>query len=261
MFTFKRFQDSSNKQLIDAVEQNNLAEVKKLLETQTLFRPKADIHAGYMEYTTPLMIAMRKGYKDIADYLNTYKDAFYGTVKMAVDTGYTETLDFLYQNKDINEPLRESGEALIHIVARVTGHDNMIGYAIEKGADVNAVMWDSEKHRNVTPLDIASSYPSYRIEQAGGKHAYDLKSDDKKKPIPTQSTGDWQKMTPKELERELTTNDSLLQKLIITGALTKAFDVFSYEQSMDIYKEISPKLDKKTQNSVEMIIRDKREQR
>ncbi len=268
---FQAWTDSS---LILAVKNNDLAAVKKLIETESFLRPKANPAVRH-GYCTPLYLAVLKGNDEIADYLKTYPAAVMQSVECALLTDDIGMIMNVFNGRGLNAPLNKNGETLLHVAARVGMNSEMLDCLIRSGADALIEMKDPKTGRMVLPSEVAqqndSLYAYVKLKQAerealaSGRKPYQVFVEEelqKPEPEPEQvipmTKAELKKMKPDELEKELTTNDTMIKRLLITGLLADAFKIFPYDKSREIYKKVAPKLDISNRHLVEETIRAQR---
>lgn len=125
-----------NEKLINAVREGNLEEVKKLIIEG------ASVNAANDSWGTALDIALRRDFKEIAEFLikqgSDVTRISKSTFALVVDRGSKELVELLLAHGvNVNVVLRYGRTALM--IAACKSNKEMIEFLIEHGADVNAV--------------------------------------------------------------------------------------------------------------------------
>ena len=131
----------ADRALLDAAENGNIEAVKQHIAAGT----KVDAIMGF-DGRTPLLGAVRKGHKEIAELL-------------------------IAKGADVNAKT-EGGETPLHYAA-LFGQKEIVELLIAKGADVNALI------EGGTPLDLAEDEIADLIRKHGGKTGEELKAEGK----------------------------------------------------------------------------------
>ncbi len=253
-----------DEQLFEAVNNNDYAEVKNLIEGTA--GEKADPNI-FSDEKTPLHIAIEKGFYDIADYLKEQKGTERLTMIFALKNLDTDMVHYLFLGKDINHQWSDNGETIVHLLTSdVIDYGVAAGWLLEfygRGANVDATMWDSRLKCHVKASDIASPKLKPHLKQLERMGPLSEPISHEKENLSRQQNPQKElaQMTPEQLEKALRTNEKMLERLMIAGLLADAFKVFPYAKSMEIYKEILPKMDDKNRVAVETVIRKQREWR
>ncbi len=261
--------------IIDATERGDLNEVKRLMETSSLFRDKTEIEisdeCGYLE-SSALCVAIERGYKKLEGYLRTCKNMEYSALKNAVRREDMELIQRIFNGRDINTVWTEEGHTILHVAAKI-GTLEIVKELIDNGADAHMKVWSPELQRSLKPSDLTWDDDVKDV----------LKRFEKRKPRSVQSfssvtpaantnsasvavsddmrhqlQAELDKMTPNQLEKELISNEKLVERLMIAIMLAEAFKVFPYDKSVDLYEKLSPKMDDKNRPLVETVIRNQR---
>ena len=131
-----------NEKLINAVSEGNLEEVKKLIIAGT------SVNAANDSWGTALNIALRRDFKEIADFLikqgSDVTRISKSTFDLVVDRGSKELVELLLAHGvNVNVDLGHGRTALM--IAASKSNKEMIELLIEHGADVNSAI--SEQYR------------------------------------------------------------------------------------------------------------------
>ncbi|WP_253303211.1 ankyrin repeat domain-containing protein [Wolbachia endosymbiont of Phyllotreta cruciferae] len=138
-----------NKQLLTAVQDNNLNKVKDLVSRG------ADVNMQYGNGWTPLYLAVLKGYLDVIKYL-TDKGADINVdvfrrklIHIATANNHKDIIEFLLSKGVSVNDTDGSGQTPLHYAAS-QGNLEVTKFLIEQGADINA-----KDNGSKTPMDIA----------------------------------------------------------------------------------------------------------
>ncbi len=288
---------SPTERLLEAAQVGNLDEVKRLIETATLFRERVDVNAGLKQGVTPLFLAINNGQTAVKDYLMQYDEAVKAAMELALEREALSLLKQLVNEHTIDLIYDPDRERILHKAVRKNNFE-AVKYLVSKGANVYDLCRLPNSKKDCTALELAEmlygdekhnrivSYLRDKVKKETKQVQQAIKrrlgpqtdtvkiSSKEEKPKSNQARlKSQQSAQPKpqseqvlvqkamKLWKRYQSNTDEAKKLVIVRQLYDIMKSCSYKKSKELYDEFAPNVNKVVQNKMKEIVRELRTER